>query len=154
MTAKYDVYVKITDNPFDKYSFSFGDTKDASKYMGGFYKTIFKWVKCLLTVPGSDLSDRNNGTALAVAAGGVGGDLTSLQDMAILAISQATRKVQEYQAFESLPDEELLQGVRMVSFEQKQADIIHLTVELANIRNEKANLRLPLDVVDTRSSVE
>lgn len=151
MALKYDIYIKIAQSTFETDSFSYGLSGSPSKFTAGFYKTIFKWVKCLLTAPGSDLSDRSYGTALAIAVGGVGGDARTLEDMCILSVEQATAKIQEYQTFADLPDAELLQGVKVTEFVQERPDVIKLTVELANINNEKANLRLPIDVVSTRS---
>lgn len=152
MASLYDIYVDIQtadDTDIRLRPFSFGD--HPTQYMAGFYKTIIKWVKCLLTSPGSDLSDRSYGTGLGASIEVNQSEFIELRDLAVISINAATDKIKSYQQEDSsLEDEELLAGARLLEFKQDAADSVTMTVQLTNVANTLMFLRLPLDVVKTR----
>lgn len=149
MTQPYDIYIEITDSPASKYPFSFGANESTTQFMTGFYGSIFKWVKCFLTVPGTNLSDKEYGTVLASMAGSVGMDYAALADVVRMSVASATRKILSYQGEYTMPEDEKLQSVTLVSVEQPQVDQVKIVVAFTNATNTKAVLRLPFDIVPT-----
>lgn len=153
--AKFDIYLDIqsaSDNTFRVRPFTLGS--EASKFSTGFYSTIIQWVKCLLTVPGTDITDPTYGTALAAAHLNNAGDAQMLEDMAHVSVNTATQKIREYQEQEvGLTDEELLAEVRVLSFVKDNVDSIKVTVELSNVAGNLIYLRLPVDITATRTSL-
>jgi len=147
----YDIHLAISSPEDGTLPFSLGGP--STKYMSGFYKTIIKWAKCLLTSVGSDLSDPTYGTVLADAAGSVGGTEDILRDMATMAVLSATKKLKEYQAFDDLPDEEILTTVAILDVALPSPDVLHLTVRFVNAANDRMALRMPIDIVPSRSVV-
>lgn len=156
--ATYDIGIEITDPVLIDAGlatkpFTFGDTTVESKYMTGFYKTIIKWTKCFLTIPGTDISDSGYGTTLASLIGQNSMDPTTIRDVAYLSVDQATAKIRQYQNRAlNFEDNELLSSVRVLEFGQDTADTIQMTVEFHNVANERMIIRLPLDLTASRAS--
>ena len=152
--ANFDIYIDIqsaADNTLRARPFTLGS--DVSKFSKGFYSTVIKWVKCLLTAPGTDTSDPTYGTALANAMLNNAGDPVLLQDMVMVSVADATNKIKEYQEQEvGLPEEELLAEARVLSFIQETVDSIKVNVELRNVADSLIYLRLPVDITTTRTT--
>lgn len=140
----YDIYIEINGEDI-KYPFSFGTLP--SKYTDGFYKTVIKWAKCFLTIPGTDLADRSYGTALATLLGQGVANSTILRDAVFMSIAQTTDKIKSYQSQAlNLPQKELLSSARMLEFGQDGDDGVLLKVELQNAANELMLMTLSLDI--------
>lgn len=143
--ATYDFYVvmKTPDTIRNTQVFDFGGPKPVG--IKGFYKTISQWVKCLLTEPGTDVSDSSYGTAFANLIGGNVGTPQDVSDVVTLAVQTATNTVQSYQRTSQPPLDERLATVKVTQLVQSTSQV-DVYITLTNAANTAVTLTLPVGV--------
>lgn len=109
----------------------------------GVQKMVNRFVKCMLTALGSDLSDPDYGTPLADAfLGNV--DKGTLRTLAFQSVVAAEAKVKEYDAEYALNDEERLASVRVEDVVINEAnDGVVLTLTLKNVAGVAVQVLVP-----------
>lgn len=109
----------------------------------GVQKMVNRFVKCMLTSLGSDLSDPDYGTALAGSfLGNV--DKGTLRTLALQSVVAAEAKVKEYDAEYALNDEERLASVRVNDIKTDEAESgVVLSVTLKNVAGVAVQILLP-----------
>lgn len=109
----------------------------------GAQKMVNRFVKCLLTALGSDLSDPDYGTPLAEAfLGNV--DRATLHTLAVQSVVAAEAKVKEYDSEYALNDEERLASVRVDDVVISEAsDGVVLTLTLKNVAGVAVKVLVP-----------
>ena len=116
------------------------------QYSTGFYKLIMQWVKCLLTSPGSSVTDHNYGTSF----GALLGSSVSSPDVSTLlskAVSDATAQIRTRQLNTPLPTAEKLAGTQLVSLTSTSADSYSVRVEITNVAGDSLALVLPSNLL-------
>jgi len=102
----YDTYMELL--PIDQQSpqrgtYTYGYVKHIA--VSGFQKLINQWAKCLLTLEGTNLSDREYGTQFTALIGSNITNRRDLQEAVQLAVAAANAKIKSYQA-EDPPDDD------------------------------------------------
>lgn len=143
--ATYDFYVvmKTPESIRNTQVFDFGGSKPIG--MKGFYKTITKWLKCLLTEPGTDISDSTYGTGFANLIGGNIGTPQDVSDVVTLAVQAATNTILGYQRVEQPPLIERLVSATVTKL-QLTSGGVDVFVTLTNGEGATITLRLPVGV--------
>jgi len=89
-----------------------------NKHIGirGMQKLINKYLKTLMTLEGTDLSDRMGGTRFPALIGSNVTSVQDLQDIVATAVTKAEATIIRYQSLEPSDDpEEILQSAKMTS---------------------------------------
>jgi hypothetical protein len=109
----------------------------------GVQKMVDRFVKCMLTSVGSDLSDPDYGTALAGAfLGNV--DSGTLRSLALQSVVAAESKIKEYDAEYALNDEERLASARVDDIATNESDSgVTLTITLKNVAGVSVQVLIP-----------
>lgn len=144
MSTKYDIHFEAASvEDRDKgYIISFGDY---ARVIGvsGIQKMVNRFLKCLLTPAGSDISDRRYGTALAsLFFGNV--DPRTVSSIATRAVAEAEQKIREYDSRYQLPDDERLASAHLqnVAFDRASMEL-SLRIRLQNVRGTVVSVLLP-----------
>lgn len=129
---KFDIYFQIASPELQDQGkfFTFG-TK-SSQAVAGPVKLLNRWIKCLMTLRGTDASDPTYGTTFANLYTSNISTLTDLQDVVALLINDCNTQifVQDKKNFPS-PDEKL-QSATIVNFAAVGKDGFSVTILLTN----------------------
>jgi len=109
----------------------------------GIQKMVDRYLKCLMTPVGTDISDPNYGTGLpAMFLGNV--DDATVRQMSALAVSDAETKIRSYDTQNEAPEDEKLVGATMESFSFDEANRgIEMVVLLKNAAGTTVRVRVP-----------
>lgn len=148
---RFDIFLDVSGSVVEGENqlLSFGTGEE--QFSRGFYKGAIMWLKCLITTQGTDLSDLSYGTAFSAAIGGSIRDIQDVEDLAFLAVSDTTTKIQEYQNEAGASSAERIVGAEIVDVAALSADAFTITIRLINATGDRLLLRLPLDVTGTLS---
>lgn len=131
---KYDVHIEsIPPNEAQgPQCLTFGDYKRVIG-VAGVQKMVNRFMKCLLTPQGSDVSDSEYGTPLATSfMGNV--NPKDIFSMASHAVALAEQKIQEYDSIEGLPDNERLAAAEIENiYVDESGPGVVLVVRLSNV---------------------
>jgi hypothetical protein len=106
MAQTYDLLLEVTpvpgaNPPYGTFAFTFGNVQgtstDKSALVTGFYKTLLKWTKCLLTIQGTDLVDSNYGSQFPNLFSSNITNASDLSDFLTTCFSQVTATIIGYQ---------------------------------------------------------
>lgn len=118
----------------------------SAKGVRGFQKTINQWVKCLLTLKGSDPSAKEYGTFFSELFTANTFSLSDVEERVTIAIDDATDQTKAYQRLQpttQLSDDERLSSATVVRLEQTGPTDYRVYVVLKNILNEDVRYVLP-----------
>lgn len=151
----YDILLEVTSVPNSSppagtYNFTFGNVSGTntmkSAEVTGFYKTILKWLKCLLTIPGTDLTDTSYGSGFTALFGGNITTAQDVQDFVMQCVQQTTATIQSYQSGVIIDPVEILQNANITQFIMRQSlDGFDVYVTLTNSAGQQLIVSLPLD---------
>ncbi len=122
----------------------FGDFEDRDMVaVQGIQKTVDRFLKCLLTPAGTDISDPNYGTKLTRAfLGNI--DLASARQLATLAVIQAEECIRRYDVINGAPEDERLASAVVETIEMdKAASGFEMVVLLKNAAGTTVRVMLP-----------
>jgi hypothetical protein len=115
--STFDTYIQLkpASEQVDGYAtFIYGFQKHIG--IRGFQKLINKFLKTLMTLEGTDLSDRSNGTRFPALIGSNVTSAQDLQDIVSTAVSKAEATLFRYQSMDPSDDpEDILQSAKMTS---------------------------------------
>lgn len=147
--TKYDSYIELIpemDTHGNTYTMHFGFKRTIG--IRGFQKAINQWLKALLTVEGSDFSDKEYGTPLPKLFGSNITSTFDIQNVVVLSVNKALRDVQRYQSLAQLSDEdEMLAGadVLAITFDQNKLSF-SVRVFLENQSGRGLQILVPIKV--------
>ena len=109
----------------------------------GVQKMVNRYLKCLCTPKGTDISDSEYGTDLMnMFLGNV--DKRSLQQLVSLAVRDAESRIQQYDVDNGAPIDERLANVTIEGIEEDTTNIgFDLTLVLGNIAGTKVRVLVP-----------
>lgn len=116
---------------------------DRTLAVRGIQKMVNRYLKCLCTPKGTDISDSEYGTNLMnMFLGNV--DTRSLQQLVALAVQDAEAKIQQYDVENGAPIDERLSGVTIENLVEDTANVgFNLTLVLSNVAGTKVRVLMP-----------
>ena len=139
-----DITLKVLSEAIGSKYFDFESID--KQYSSGFYKGVMLWIKCLLTQPGTDLSDLTYGSSVANLIGGNIVSINDVRDLVYLGVNETTTKVKQLQAEANAKDSERILSAEIVDFSTNGVDGFQATILLSNALGDKLALRLPIDL--------
>lgn len=132
MTDKFDMYIQgIPISEYEQGRF-LGFGQDPAIAARGIHKMVSRFIMCMFTPKGSNLSDAEYGTTLASALGGTF-DPTTLHTLAVESVNDAVSKIQEYDSEYDLDDDERLASAELITLAlDEEAPGIRFRVRLKN----------------------
>ncbi len=134
MTNRYDIHVETLDESkaLGVEFLTFGDY-DKSLGIKGFQKMVNRFVKCLMTPLGTDLSDSSYGTILADSLGN-NVDPSAMFALVAQSVVAAEDKITEYDSQYALPDDERLGSVKVENVvNDPNAFGVLITLQMRNV---------------------
>lgn len=146
----YDTYIELL--PPDQQSVQTGTyTYGYVRHVGikGFQKLINRWAKCFLTAEGTDLSDRNYGTAFINLVGSNITTRTDLAELVQLAVEKTNATIRRYQS--ERPSDDPRENLDDADLEALNISLARSEIEVyVRIRNQAGEvLRVQLPPVST-----
>lgn len=143
MSKKYDIHLEsVTPSKVQGIKcLSFGDYPRVVG-VSGIYKMVNRFVKCLMTPLGSDLSDLNYGTQLMASfLGNV--DTKNIFPLVAQGVAAAQDTIIAYDSAAGLPDDERLASadVQDISVDPTNTGVV-FTVVLSNIAGTKTQIQI------------
>jgi hypothetical protein len=143
MTAKYDVHIEtLNEDQVAGVKFlTFGDYKK-SLGVKGFQKMVNRFIKCLMTPLGTDLSDKEYGTILADSLGN-NVDPGAAYSLVAQSVVAAENKIQEYDTLYEFPDDERLGSVQVDNVVTDPSSFgVLITLRLRNVAGTVATITI------------
>jgi hypothetical protein len=155
MATTYDILLEVTpvvgsNPPAGLFNFTFGNvqgtTTQKSALTTGFYKTLLKWTKCLLTQSGTDLSDPNYGSQFPALFSSNITNSTDLADFLTTCVSQTTATIIGYQTGVVTDPNEALGGANITSLVLNTDNSgFDVYIKLVSVSGQIMVLGLPMD---------
>ena len=159
MAQTYDLLLEVTpvagsNPPAGTFAFTFGNVQGTSTaksaLVTGYYKTVLKWLKCLLTLPGTDLTDDSYGTQFANLFSSNITNATDLSDFLSTCVSQATAKIIQYQTGVVSDPNELLAGAGITNLTiSTDGSGFDVYIQFTNVSGQPMILGLPMNFLPT-----
>lgn len=144
----YDIHYQIVDpdvQVVENKLFTFAFTSAVA--VQGPQKLVNRWLKCLLTPKGSDLSDVNYGTSFPDMLGANFYELDDILDTAALAIEDCNEQLVEKDRLGGLPADERLGSATIREARLVSKDRVDLWVLLRSASNQTLTVQLPTATV-------
>ena len=141
----YDVHIEglPADQTLNEKFLWFGDYDVQILAVQGIQKMVDRFLKCIMTPAGTDISDREYGTRMASLFLG-NFDATSMRQMATLAVTQAEEQIRRYDVINGAPADERLSSAVIESLElDASAPGFDITVLLQNAAGTTVRVQLP-----------
>ena len=161
MASTYDLLLEVTpvpgsNPPAGTFNFTFGNVQGTSTQKSalvtGFYKTLLKWVKCLLTIQGTDIVDLSYGTSFPNLFSSNITNSTDLSDFLTQCVSTATAKIIQYQTSVVTDPNELLSEASITSLIINQGNSgFDVYITLTNAAGTQMIIGLPLNFLPPAS---
>lgn len=146
MIMAYDIHIEGVpqDQVRNEKFLWFGDFGDKRAIaVQGVQKMVDRFLKCILTPAGTDISDPNYGTQLTnLFLGNV--NSAGLRQMVTLAVIQAEAQIRKYDIINGAPEDERLSSATVESLElNTDGDGFELTVLLKNAAGTTVRVLVP-----------
>jgi len=142
----YDIHIEGVpeDEVINEKFLWFGEFEDKDMLaVQGVQKMVDRYLKCLMTPAGTDISDPDYGTAMMSAFLG-NLDPASIRQMVTLAVVQAEERIRRYDVINGAPEDERLSSAVLESLEVDNTSVgFEMTVLLQNAAGTTVRVQLP-----------
>ena len=141
----YDIHIEGVpeDQVVNEKFLWFGEYEEQILAVQGVQKMVDRFLKCLMTPAGTDISDQEYGTRLAhLFLGNL--DAASMRQMVTLSVVQAEEQIRRYDVINGAPEDERLSSAVIETLEIDTASQgFNLTVLLQNVAGTTVRVQLP-----------